>query len=108
MDQVMDSLSALAIVTLFVGLILILASARKRPPSQVNARLATIERKLDAVMAHLGVTEPPPSEPDVVRFLENGQMVHAVKAYRDRTGLGLAEAKEAVDRIAREHGLDER
>jgi hypothetical protein len=34
--------------------------------------------------------------------LRQGKMIHAIKIYRDVTGAGLAEAKAAVERIARE------
>jgi ribosomal protein L7/L12 len=71
-------------------------------------RLAAIERKLDVVMRHLGAEEPAPEEPEVVQLLERGAKIQAVKIYRERTGTGLAEAKEAVERIARDRGLDRR
>jgi ribosomal protein L7/L12 len=72
---------------------------------QQQRRLAAIERKLDLVMDHLGVTEPAPAMPDVVRALERGAKITAVKAYRDATGAGLSEAKRAVDAMAEQRGL---
>ena len=104
----MDPWYIVLIIMVLVGLGLVLSSSRAQAQAGEKARLAATERKLDVVMAHLGVAEPPPEEPDVVRFLENGQKIHAIKAYRDRTGAGLAEAKAVVERIARERGLDQR
>jgi DNA-binding beta-propeller fold protein YncE/DNA-directed RNA polymerase subunit RPC12/RpoP len=37
---------------------------------------------------------------EVVRILQTGHMIQAVKLYRERFGVGLKEAKDAVDRIA--------
>ncbi|MCF0091333.1 hypothetical protein [Micromonospora sp. MH99] len=63
-----------------------------------TARLAAMERKLDLVMDHLGIAAP--VDPDVLRHLENGRTIEAVRAYRRQTGTSLVEAKQAVDRIA--------
>jgi ribosomal protein L7/L12 len=69
------------------------------------ARLASIQRKLDLVMDHLGIADAAPEQSEVVRHLENGQPTQAVRAYRRHTGARLLEAKQAVDLIARKHGL---
>ncbi|MEU8153531.1 hypothetical protein AB0B94_07695 [Micromonospora sp. NPDC048986] len=61
-------------------------------------RLAAVERKLDLVMDHLGIAVP--VEPEVIRHLESGRTIEAVRAYREQTGTSLLEAKQAVDRIA--------
>ncbi|GGM32876.1 hypothetical protein ACFQBY_07930 [Promicromonospora citrea] len=61
-----------------------------------------LERKLDAVMEHLGVAEPwPAGIEEVDRLILEGKRVEAVKRYRELTGDGLLDAKNAVDRRAR-------
>lgn len=40
----------------------------------------------------------------VIRAIEDGRKVEAIKILREETGLGLANAKVLVDRIARTHG----
>lgn len=57
------------------------------------------------------VSAPPPSgfageapagatlEEEVGRLAAAGNLIHAIKLYRERTGCGLAEAKDAVERI---------
>jgi ribosomal protein L7/L12 len=40
---------------------------------------------------------------DVVSQVKAGQMIHAIKTYREVTGAGLKEAKEAVDVLAAEY-----
>jgi ribosomal protein L7/L12 len=103
----MDSKIVIAVVVLAVaGLGLLGASGRAKRKAREAARLAAVERKLDLVMRHLGIEEPAPAQdPDVVGHLVKGEMIQAIKLYRDHTGVGLAEAKDAVERIARERGL---
>jgi ribosomal protein L7/L12 len=43
----------------------------------------------------------PASYPEVVNALQRGKMIEAIKLYRERTGLGLREAKAACDAAAR-------
>ena len=77
-------------------------SASERRIVRMERRLGIVERKLDAVLEHLGV---PPAEPGLVEvdaFLREGKKLHAIKAYRDRTGASLPEAKDFVERVARE------
>lgn len=68
-------------------------------------RLAAIERKLQLIMDHLGIAEPEPAMPDVVRLLEAGNKIAAIKEYREATGASLLAAKNEVERMARERGL---
>jgi ribosomal protein L7/L12 len=91
----------------FVGLwiagILVLVavgvSVNRREPERHRVRLALVERKLDALLDHLGVEVPEPHLQQVETMLRQGKTVQAIKAYREATGAGLREAKEAVDRI---------
>ena len=64
--------------------------------------LARVERKLDAIIAHLGVVVPTPSpavgmSPEAIRLADAGEKIQAIKQYREDTGAGLAEAKRAVE-----------
>ena len=43
--------------------------------------------------------------PDLVSLLEQGRKIEAIKLYREKLGGGLKEAKQDVERIAREHGI---
>jgi len=64
----------------------------------MNARLARLERKVDLLLAHMQV-EAPGDDLDVGRdLMAAGDKIAAIKAYRERTGAGLAEAKRAVER----------
>ncbi|MFC3743806.1 hypothetical protein [Paractinoplanes deccanensis] len=91
--------SALVIVVFFA------LSSRGTARSREQARLAALERKLDLIMQRLEITEPTPNLPDVVGYLMQGETIKAVKAYRDHTGASLLDAKNAVDKLARDRGL---
>lgn len=40
---------------------------------------------------------------EVLRAIEQGRKIEAIKILRERTGLGLANAKVLVEKIARQH-----
>jgi len=66
--------------------------------SGVNARLAALERKLDLILNHLGLPNEEDRFAEVRDLLAAGNKIGAIKLYRELTGLGLAEAKAAVER----------
>ncbi|GAB2594572.1 hypothetical protein Aab01nite_83090 [Paractinoplanes abujensis] len=102
----MDFAYVVAIIIAVVGFSLVVASDRTRRNTRESARLAAIERKLDTIMTHLGIEEPAATQDsEVLAHLMQGQKIQAIKVYRERTGTGLAEAKDAVERMARERGL---
>ena len=55
----------------------------------------------------VGVPEQPANEPDdgVLKLLRSGQKISAIKAYREQTGVGLKEAKDAVEAMAAKHEI---
>jgi ribosomal protein L7/L12 len=70
----------------------------------VNRRLHAIEWNLQRLMAQEGMSwqEPPPPsgvQPDVLEAVQAGNLIEAIKRYRAHTGVGLAEAKAAVEAI---------
>jgi ribosomal protein L7/L12 len=84
------------------ALVLVTAGAlagRREAERRQMRRLALLERKLDAVLHQLGVEVPDPHLEQVKALVGQGRTVQAVKAYREATGAGLLEAKEAVDRL---------
>jgi ribosomal protein L7/L12 len=90
-------------LVVIIGLIVALQAGKSTKPDQT--RLASVERKLQLVMDHLGIVEPEVDMPDVVRALEQGNKIEAIKAYRKATGATLADAKAAVDVMAVQRGL---
>lgn len=68
-------------------------------------RLLAVESKLDTIMTYLNLTHPLPETdprrmPEVMKLVQAGKKIQAIKVYRERTGLGLKRAKEAIDSAA--------
>ena len=76
--------------------------------SALQLRVGVLERKLDFVMQRLKLeyTDDPLSaaQTDATNWLRKGNKLEAVKAYRERTGTGLKEAKDAVDALEKRLG----
>jgi ribosomal protein L7/L12 len=71
-------------------------------PPVDGKRLRRIEHKLDLILAHLGIENPEPDpnsdlSAEVRSMADTGQVIAAIKRLREETGLGLKEAKDAVD-----------
>jgi hypothetical protein len=100
----------IAPLILTVGLVLLFASgsSRRAADGEQARRLRDVERKLDLLLLeHLGIVVPEPEAPaGVVDELMAGRKIQAIKAYREATGLGLKDAKDAVEALARQRGLD--
>jgi ribosomal protein L7/L12 len=78
-------------------------------------RIAELERKVTELYKRLGQAEPAPlgsesgvaepasvnaaEDPRLVELIQAGDEIGATKLYRELTGTGLAEAKDAVDRL---------
>lgn len=68
----------------------------------INRRLADLEHNIRRLLSDRGITweEAPVAGglgPNVLEALQAGNMIGAIKAHRENTGLGLAEAKAAVE-----------
>ena len=65
----------------------------------VNKReILRLESKIDLILKSSGITYNPIDSlsPKVQTFLEQGQQIEAIKQYRIETGLGLRDAKQAI------------
>ena len=78
-------------------------------------RIAELERKVSELYERLGQAEPasggfrfasdePASvaasdDPRLIELIQSDQKIQAIKLYRELTGVGLAEAKDAVERL---------
>ncbi|MFD7700785.1 hypothetical protein [Streptomyces caelestis] len=68
--------------------------------SRADRRAARIERRLDAVIRHLGIHEEVPGRDEILALVRRGKKVRAIKLYRETTGADLVEAKQAVERLS--------
>jgi ribosomal protein L7/L12 len=68
----------------------------------LRERIQELEENLKLVYRKLDMPYPesadPLHSPQVQEALRRGDKVEAIKAYRELTGAGLAEAKEAIDK----------
>ncbi|MFC5953842.1 hypothetical protein ACFP51_04835 [Streptomyces pratens] len=85
---------------LFLACLVILGIwAVQKNVSRAERTAARVERKLDLVLQHLDLHEEIPDKDAIVALVREGRTVQAIKAYREATGAGLLEAKQAVDRL---------
>ena len=77
--------------------------------SRLEMRVAQLEQKVAELYRRMGEAEPTfdqaaaASNERVIEAVLAGNEMEALKIYRGLTGAGLAEAKKAVDEIARLH-----
>lgn len=81
-------------------------------------RIAQLERKVAELYELFGQPEPatgfdggfasdtaPESaDPRVIELIQAGNEIAAIKLYRELTGLGLSESKQAVDKLRETYG----
>jgi ribosomal protein L7/L12 len=68
----------------------------------LRARVTELESKLDFLYRKLGVEyidNPGMADSHIISLIKKGNKLEAIKAYRELTNAGLAEAKDAVDKI---------
>ena len=70
------------------------------------ARLTTLVETLykHLNIGQLGAASLEQPDPAIVDAIQRGQKIVAIKLWRERTGVGLAEAKDAVETLARSMG----
>ncbi|MEU9988512.1 ribosomal protein L7/L12 [Streptomyces sp. NPDC048045] len=91
----MDILGFLALALAVLGLTFSTVSRFTR----ADERLVRVERKLDLVIKHLDLRAELPRMDEVNALVREGKKIQAIKVYREATGAGLKEAKEAVERL---------
>ncbi|RLV04450.1 hypothetical protein CTZ27_10885 [Streptomyces griseocarneus] len=67
---------------------------------RVGRKVTRLERKVDLILDQMGIREEDPGLARVAELARGGETIKAIKAYREITGDGLKEAKDAVDRMA--------
>ncbi|MDT3727821.1 hypothetical protein ROS62_24270 [Streptomyces sp. DSM 41972] len=89
------------IAILFCSAVVVLGVASLQSQlTRSDRRVARVERKLDTVMRHLGLEEEVPRKDEILALVRDGKQVQAIKLYRETTGAGLREAKQAVDAMS--------
>ncbi|QHC20858.1 ribosomal protein L7/L12 [Streptomyces sp. GS7] len=97
MDTTFTSIAIFILAAAVIGSTV--TPSRNKPLEQ---RLARLEAKVDLLLAQAGVEQPQdPRMAQLDELLAEGKQIQAIKVYREITGAGLAEAKEAIDRRMR-------
>ena len=78
--------------------IIVVASGLNRGTATQETRLLILERKINLILNHLGIKDDI-QKGSVQELILRGQKIQAIKLYREISGLGLKEAKEAVDQM---------
>jgi ribosomal protein L7/L12 len=72
-------------------------------------QLVLLQRKADLALTHLGIQPPPYHSPLSERVKELAadpqRKIEAIKVYREETGAGLKDAKDAIEKWRQEKGL---
>lgn len=71
--------------------------------SELKSRVNELEDRIDFLYRRLNINylhpgSDPVFAPQVQEALRRGNKIEAIKIYRELTGVGLAEAKEAIER----------
>lgn len=99
MDNYVGVLAPAAFLLLLV-VTMVASFSRDAKHREVIARLTRLERNTRLIMEHLGMQQVPPELPQVAALLAEGKKIQAIKAYREATGVGLRQAKDAVERMS--------
>jgi hypothetical protein len=68
--------------------------------NRIERKIERLERKLDLIIKHLGITDPSAmfGYSEIDELIQQGKKIQAIKRYRELDpGSGLKEAKEAVE-----------
>jgi ribosomal protein L7/L12 len=64
-------------------------------------QLGRVERKLDLLLKDAQIDLAAVADREAAALVRAGSKIQAIRVYRELTGTGLAEAKEAVERLER-------
>jgi ribosomal protein L7/L12 len=67
--------------------------------AQTKEAVTRVERKLSALLKHSGLDIATIAGQEAQVLVRAGRKMEAIKLYREYTGVGLAEAKGAVERL---------
>ena len=77
--------------------------------ASLRQRVVRLEAQVDLLYKHLNITFVEDSfetdDPRVVAALRSNNVIEAIKYYREKTGVGLAEAKSTVETMRARLGI---
>ncbi|OHD55165.1 MAG: hypothetical protein A2Y33_10625 [Spirochaetes bacterium GWF1_51_8] len=82
-----------------------LGTDERRQIENLTKTVADLEKKVDMLMRHLNLSAPSGDrssfEYEISDLIRRGDKIEAIKRYREQTGMGLKEAKDAVEAMER-------
>lgn len=87
----------IAAIVLVVTTISVLLAAISDSRKALARRIDQVERKLDLLLDKMEIPRQEAGEEEIRGLLAAGRKIEAIKLYRERTGVGLKEAKDAVE-----------
>ncbi|MCJ7432044.1 MAG: hypothetical protein MUO77_01010 [Anaerolineales bacterium] len=86
-----------------------MSSFEEQEIASLRQRVVRLESQVDFLYKHLGVTFVEDAyetdDPQVIEALKRNNIIEAIKYYRGKTNVGLAEAKSAVEKIKARRGI---
>ena len=108
MDELSEIAALLAAILIVLTLYrLFVLEQRVGRLSPLESKLSRLEGKVDELLKHVGIAYDPYERlsDEVIRAVQRGEKVQAIKHYRAETGVGLKEAKEFIEEVQRRVGV---
>jgi ribosomal protein L7/L12 len=86
---------------LIAGVALIVALGVANRVSALEKANVQLRAQVRMLLERAGLPAEPAVDSQILALLREGQKIQAIKLYRENTGKGLREAKDAVEAIAR-------
>ena len=86
-----------------------MSSSEEHEIELLRQRIVRLETQVEYLYKHFGLTfaenTSESDDPKIIAALRANNMIEAIKLYREKTGLGLAAAKSAVEEIKSRYGI---
>ncbi len=86
-----------------------MSSFEEQEIALLRQRVVRLEAQMEFLFKHLGVSMKEGGstavDPRIIEALKKNNIIEAIKIYREKTGVGLAEAKSAVEAINNRRGF---
>ena len=86
-----------------------MSSFEQQEIALLRQQISRMQAQIDQLYRHLNLTFSENAfetdDPQIIEALKRNNIIEAIKIYREKTGLGLAEAKSAVEGIKKRRGI---
>jgi hypothetical protein len=107
MEWYMKATEAIYVLILLMVFVSMLIQLRLLDILKRLGALSRLDTELDLLLKQAGIDyDPYTNLPlDVVDAVKRGNKIGAIKRYRERTGVGLKEAKDVIEEVQRRAGV---